>query len=148
MGKLSQIKLGSHSERQNTQNMKLLLPIFLAYGISAESDTELSARKCRIYTSASSITLNQLISAAEIFDFIPSEYKNYLNLDDFDESGKQNILSGVLCEQICSKTNDYCKSFKRDLSDEEFEQVAMFKGLLKKSDMNSKVQAPINVAKK
>ena len=56
-------------------------------------------------------------------------------MKEFDVQAKENILKGTLCEEVCEKGHSYCKSFKREMADEEFEQVAMFKGLMKNMDV-------------
>lgn len=87
------------------------------------------------------------MGAADLFNVF-GEYKDMLSMKDFDESAKENIMKGTFCDDVCEKGHSYCKSFKRELEDEEFEQVAMFKGLMKNMDVTSKLQPPLNVAKK
>ena len=119
-----------------------LLPIIAAslttsvYSQEIPLDAEvgpISDRKCRLYTSASATTLLQLMGAADTFNVF-GEYKDMLMMKEFSDDSKVNILKGTFCEEVCEKGHSYCKQFKRELEDEEFEQVAMFKGLMKNMD--------------
>jgi len=137
-----------------------ILPVLLAsHHLSLAQEIELddeiqpiTDRKCRLYSSAAASTIVQLMNAADMFNladmFNVGEYKDMLMMKEFDEEAKENILKGTLCEEVCEKGHSYCKSFKREMEDEEFEQVAMFKGLMKNMDVTSKLTPPLNVAKK
>lgn len=142
MSKISKITVLLATTSFTSHHLSLAQEIELDDEIAPITD-----RKCRLYSSASASTIVQLMDAADMFNVF-GEYKDMLMMKEFDVQAKENILKGTLCEEVCEKGHSYCKSFKREMADEEFEQVAMFKGLMKNMDVTSKLTPPVNVAKK
>jgi len=116
--------------------------------ISAEEQSEdevVTYNQCKIYSRAASYAVISLMDAADVFDGL-GEYREIFIMDDLEEQARERVIQGTVCEELCLKGHQYCKDFKRDLDEDEFEKMAMFKGLLKKK--MDVVKPGMNVAKK
>jgi len=112
--------------------------------VSSANVEELSKHECLLSTRAASYSILTMVQNADMFDTF-GDYRDMVLMEDISEAEREQVVQATLCEELCGKGHTYCKSLKRELDDEAFEKMALFKGLLKKKmDM---VRPAMNVAR-
>lgn len=91
---------------------------------------ELTDTECFLSSRSAGYAILALVKSADVFDSF-GEYRDMILMEDIDEAEREQVVQATICEELCGKGHKYCKSLKRELEDEAFEKMALFKGLLK-----------------